>query len=148
MAKFYQEYDLSFSKNEHLHGHMTINKVRKLFRCFQPSSPPAATALHETLCPVLLPTTATANIFDHCGTTSQPGSTITLLPHPGGTSLAPSTPLPSLKDVGILTPLRHPCHNNNDNTTTSTTLMTMTTPYYRPPPLVNCYVSKKGGMKG
>ena len=64
---------------------------------------------------------------------------------PGAMSPAPSMPLPSLKDVGVLTPLWHPCHNDNDNTTTLTTTTTM--PCYWPSPMVECHVSKKEGMK-
>ena len=107
MAKFHHACDLSFSKNEHLHGHMTINKVPSAF------TPPHFHIFISYPNNALLATAATAE-FQHC----WPPHHSPLLPPtlftPRAMSLAPSMPLPSLKDVGILTPPRRPCHNNND----------------------------------
>jgi hypothetical protein len=135
MAKFHHACDLLFSKNEHLHDHMTINKVPNSFCCFHTttSSSLTPTAPH---CPLPLP--PSSNIIDHhviAQVCYQPCR---------ATSLAPLMPLPSLKDVGVLTPPRCPRHNN---ATISTITMTMTASCYRPPPPVKCHVSKKEGTR-
>ena len=140
MAKYHHACNLSFLKNEHLHSHMSINKVANSFCCFHTTTSSSLTPI-PPCCP--LPPLPSSSTVDHitAQVCHQPWLT------PGATSLAPSMPLPSLKDVGVLTPPQHPCHNDNANATTSTTSMTMTTPCYQPPPLLECHISKKEEMR-
>jgi hypothetical protein len=139
MAKFHHACDLSFSKNEHLHDHMTINKVLNYFAAFTlrlhllPQQRPAA---HRHV-PTLLTTI------------SQPGSATNLVDsrsHVTGPIDAP----PFIEGCGRpnspTTPPQRPRHNNN-NATTLTTSATMTAPCYRPSPPVECHVSEKEGTR-
>ena len=116
------------------HSHMTINKVRgSLLLVFISSSNSAS---RDRRPPSLL-TAATANIGDHHVT---PGSAITFVDHHARSHVTgPSTPLPSLEDVGVLTPPQRP--------TTSTMPMKSMAPCYQPPPPVECHVSEKEGTR-